>query len=98
MKPPVVEVEWIDACNRSDDAIPVDEAMTRLNLVTRKTVGYLAGQNDSKLVLAKDFDPADNENEKDTLGNFTVIPSGWVKSIKYVTRRPRKPTTSGAAG
>lgn len=87
MKPPVVEVEWIDACNRLESCrLSEVKASPHTFLVKRTTVGFLVHKDRHRIVLAKDYDePSGNDGETEpSVGTFTVIPRPWVKIIRTI--------------
>ena len=88
-KPPLVEVEWIDARDvMGGCAYEPEKIKAFATLIRRTTSGFLAYQDDEALRLAHDYDGAEDPPE---VGNFTVIPTGWVQKIIYRTgHRKRK--------
>jgi hypothetical protein len=89
IKPPLVEVSWIDA-KSSGDSIALKDVTPEhptLQLLHRVSCGYLVLQTEDRVVLASDFDPNENPPE---VGEFTIIPKGWVTAIKrYGGRKPK---------
>lgn len=99
-KPPLVEVTWTDARDDSTDGLryPSDEIRLRINLrYGRTTRGLLVHQDEEKTILAHDFDlPEKNDDDqRPEVGNFTVIPTGWVTRVRYIERGPRKAKKDG---
>ncbi len=82
-KPPLVEIEWIDARDQNESFKLVDVA-ANVRLVHRTTSGYLVLEEAAEIgplartILAHDWDAPDE------VGNFTVIPSGWVKKVRRI--------------
>lgn len=89
-KPPLVEVEWIDAIER-DVSCKLSEVMHAryTGLYTRHTTGYLVRQDDEVVSVIREFDPPEPDDDEPTVGKFMNIPAGWVKRITYKTRKPR---------
>lgn len=96
-KPPArVEVKWTDACNVNEQGLSLEDACAR-SLASRCTVGWLLDKNDTRVVLAADYDPPEGESAAE-YGQLTLIPTGWVTGIhplssrKRVTPKPVEPT------
>lgn len=93
-KPPLVEVTWTDACDRNLEVpLSVDEIRSRVHLKKGRTVrGLLVYQDEEKTALAHDFDPPDpgDEDQRPSVGNFTVIPTGWITKTRYIERGPKR--------
>jgi hypothetical protein len=89
-KPALVEVEWIDAIERDESCLLSEVATSRhTQLYRRHTSGYLVHHDDERFVLAREYDPPEPDDEQATMGKFCVIPAGWVKRVRYLTRKPR---------
>lgn len=89
-KPPLVEVEWTDATDIAFNGT-VEEAKTK-KLACRFQAGYLVHQNENVTILAQTYDPANEEGDEATVERLTLIPTGWVISIRHRRqRRPKKP-------
>ena len=91
MKPPRVEVEWTDAVTWSPAEVSLSDVVTHRHcqLVKRRhTSGYLAFQDNERVVVAADYDPPSDDEPSGTIGTITVIPAGWVVAIRY-HRKPR---------
>ena len=86
MKPPLVEVVWTDAQDVNESAT-LDRVPEVALLATRTTCGYLVAELEDRVVLAHDYDAEQTPPE---VGNFTVIPKGWVKKIVRRSRRAKK--------
>ncbi len=93
-RPPDVVVVWIDATDRTmecryDPENPT-ELKNRVHLRKgRETRGMLVYQDEEKTILAHDYDPPE-ENDDDRrpeVGNFTVIPTGWIECVRYTRHR-----------
>lgn len=88
-RPPIVEVSWLDAVTYTEPCKPED-VLHASPLCARVTLGYLIVQTDEaepilrRTILAR---TVDNDGE---LADRTVIPTGWIKGIRYVTRKRKK--------
>lgn len=93
-KPPLVEVTWTDAIDRPLECrLSEEEIKNKVHLrKNRQTRGLLVYNDAEKTVLAHDYDPPEehDEDQRAEVGNFTVIPTGWVTHLRYVERGPRK--------
>lgn len=91
-KPPLVEVVWIDAIDRDETCKLGEQANYKYTgLYTRHTVGYLVRQDAEVVSLAHEYDPPEADDDHDgTIGKFLNIPAGWVQSITYKARKPRR--------
>ena len=95
-RPPDVVVVWTDATDRTlecrYDADNPSEIKNRVHLRKgRETRGMLVYQDNEKTILAHDYDPPE-ENDDDRrpeVGNFTVIPTGWIETIRHTRHRRR---------
>lgn len=92
-KPPSVVVTWTDAVDRSLECrLDENEIKAKVKLrYGRETGGLLVYKDDEETILAHDYDPAEatDEDQRPEVGNFTVIPTGWITKIRYVERGPR---------
>jgi hypothetical protein len=79
-KPPIVEVEWVDATVWHEQ-MSLEDAKAKCHLDHRFTVGYLVRKDREEIVLAYAFDPAHDDGEKDGVDELWTLPRGWVKSI-----------------
>ncbi len=84
-KPALVECGWIDARDLNETYALAD-IPERVKLIHRTTCGYLVYQDEERTVLAKDWDPGEDPPEA---GNFTAIPSGWIRTLVYKSRKPK---------
>jgi hypothetical protein len=87
-------VEWLDARDWQVDTLALDKIPSRVGLRLRHSKGWLvyAGPDINGVevtVLASTFDPPETDEDATEYGDFTVIPTGWVRSVKYRTRRPK---------
>lgn len=84
-KPPLCEITWLDAIER-DVSCKLSEAAADkyARLYERHTSGYLVRDDADVVVIAREFDPAEPDDEEATIGKFLTIPRGWVKAIKPV--------------
>lgn len=87
-KPSLVEVEWDDACTIDSLHGTLNGVLDEAKLVRRLTVGYLLKSDDRVVVLAKDYDPPESNDDVPEVGNITVIPAGWV--VRIVSRERKK--------
>lgn len=90
-KPPLVEVTWVDAIER-DVSCKLSEVETGKStaLYTRLTTGYLVRCDAEVVSLTREFDPPEPDDDEATVGKFCNIPAGWVKNIRYLSKRPHK--------
>lgn len=95
-KPPLVEVEWIDAIERDESCLLSEVATSRYTkLYRRLTTGYLVLVEEDRVVLAREYDPPEPDDEQPTVGKFCCIPAPWVKRIRYLTRKPKAKKADG---
>jgi hypothetical protein len=92
-KPPLVEVEWIDAVER-DFTGTIPEAVAKGTLLRRFQVGYLVhrgpnAKGEQVVILAQTLDPPENTAEELRVDRLTVIPDDWVVALRYKNRRRR---------
>ena len=80
MKPKLVEVEWQDA-RSVYECFSLKDAVTKVQLSNRVSVGYLLVKDRERVLLAGTYDPRD-EHDEEGGADFTVIPRGWVKEIR----------------
>jgi len=97
---PEVVVEWLDARDWNLDTLSLEDVPGRVSLRMRHSKGWLVytGPDTHGVevhILASTFDPPEGEDEKPEYGDFTCIPLGWVRSVKYRTRKPRKAKDDG---
>lgn len=85
-KPKQVEVEWIDAVDRTTLHGTLGAVLDKAKLVQRLTGGYLLKCDEFLTVLAHDYDPPEETDEEPEVGNITIIPSGWVIHVKHKGR------------
>lgn len=94
-RPPIVEVEWIDACEESTEhrLSAVDEAVT---LKHRFNTGYLVNDKPDRISLAFGIDPPESLDDEMEAATFITIPRGWIKGdVRYLTRKPKKAKIDG---
>ena len=111
-KPPLVEVEWVDATGYESLNGPLGEILEVARLAIRETNGLLLFQDAQRTILAHDYDKPLPDEHEHRFGNITVIPTGWVRKIRHIERKPKegangaeasagttaKPGNGGAAG
>ena len=85
-RPPQVIVTWLDAYSQSGLEGKLEAIVSKAELVQRETIGYLLRYDAELTVLAHDYNPSDGD-EDDEFSNITVIPSGWVRSVKQGRKR-----------
>jgi hypothetical protein len=87
--PPLVEVVWKDAVTYAE-AMPIKSVLEKAPLATRTTSGYLiaAGTEDGRTIIAHTSDATANPEDSE-VADITVIPTGWVQSIRYHRGKPR---------
>lgn len=91
-KPSLVAVEWIDATGYDNLNGPLGEILETAQLALRETTGLLLYQDDHRTILAHDCDkplPGVGEHEH-RYGNITVLPTGWIRKVRYVERKGKK--------
>ena len=98
-KPPIVEVEWLDARSVYEQ-IELGHVAEKCNLLPRWSVGYLVHKDRERIVIAGTFDPAEKKLDRDHTpdddggADFTIIPRGaWLKSLTVLV--PEKEETNG---
>lgn len=69
-----VEILWLDAQTVLTESL-ISEVLEAAPLVERFTIGYLVAKDDTRIIVAHDYDPPDS------CSNLTVIPRDWVKRI-----------------
>jgi hypothetical protein len=86
---PLVEIEWLDAITHTE-MWALSEIEQKATLTRRLTSGYLFKQtDDGRTIVAHTFDPKEGTDTEDCLADLTVIPTGWVQTIKYIRgKRP----------
>lgn len=88
--PPLVEVTWLDAVTYTE-TFTLKDIPEKCPLAKRTTSGYLVAQTeDGRTLIAHTSDPDATEPAESEGSDVTVIPTGWVQSIRYRTRKPRK--------
>lgn len=88
-RPPLVEVEWLDARDWNLNTLTLEQIPVQVKLRLRHSKGDLVYQDDERTILASTEDPPENDEEQREWGDFTCIPTGWVKKITYKARGPR---------
>jgi hypothetical protein len=96
---PEVVVEWLDARDWMHSGLPLDAIPGRVGLCRRYCKGWLVYIGPDRHgvpvhILASTYDPPETEDDVEEYADFTVIPSGWIRSIKYRTGRPRRPVST----
>lgn len=79
-KPILVEIDWTDARDLNE-ACKLGDVAAFATLVHRTTSGFLVYVDEERVVLAHDWDPPEE------VGNFTIVPTGWVTKIKRANGR-----------
>lgn len=95
-RPQIVEVDWLDACDRTFVG-PIAEALVRAKLAHRFQTGYLLRADDELVVLAQTFDPAQDDQDEAEVESLTIIPAGWVKTLRYRRGSRAKPSADSSA-
>lgn len=102
MKPtkPEVVVDWLDARDWDCDTLTVEQIPQRVALRPRSSKGWLVyvGKDLNGVevhILAATYDPPEDGDDRPEYGDFTAIPSGWVRAVHYRTGRPRKVKKDG---
>jgi len=83
MKPQLVEIEWLDA-RTYYERMKWSDIPARAKLSLQKTSGYLVHEDAERTIVAHTYDDEDEETEGI---DITVVPSGWIKSIKRGGRK-----------
>lgn len=92
-KPPLIEVEWLDATTNNDQ-LSFKTARESCHLDHRFSVGYIVRKTREDLLICHTFDPAEyNDNHEDGGADFTTIPRGWVKSTTVLVPETGPATT-----
>ena len=89
-KPPLVEVEWIDATGYERLNGPLGEILEVARLAIRETSGLLLYQDDHRTILAHDYDKPLPDEHEHRFGNITVLPTGWVRKVRHIERKPKE--------
>jgi len=92
IRPPLVEVEWMDAVDRKFSG-PVPEAIRRGRLYRRFQAGYLIHQDEEVTLLTQTWDPPDvtEHEEEPQVDALTVIPTKWIVKIRHrMKKRERR--------
>lgn len=81
--PKLVEITWADARSYYE-RVDWNSIATRCDLSIQKTVGYLHSQDENITRVAHTYD--DNDEESPDGVDITVIPTGWIKSMRYLRK------------
>lgn len=80
----LVEVTWLDAWSTLEQHTWADAI--KLNVVTRKTLGYFVFQDVDKLIIAGTDDRSDSKALESVLADLTIIPAPWAVNITILQR------------
>lgn len=69
----LIEVIWLDACQREFTLQEIDELDTETILVTQKTYGKLIAMNNDLILLEHEEDNYDREEKE-----CSAIPRSWI--------------------